>query len=201
MKNKIAGLLMESGVEYNARRLHGKRYFHELLQELEGVPDSVIELMKMSRRTVEYLSALEQKVRRGLIEHPRLKERVELLQTIPGVGVIVALTWSLEMGEIDRFRSIRSAISYCGLCSAQRETGGKIKRGPISKQRNKHLQRVLVEAAKMAPRYHPRLAEVHQQERQRGNWNRATLAVARRLVAYLMAVDRRKTPFHTAQAD
>ncbi len=49
---------------------------------------------------------------------------------------------------------------------------------PISKQRNKHIQQVLVEAAKLAPRYWHELALVREKEIQRGNKNRATLAVA-----------------------
>ncbi len=52
-----------------------------------------------------------------------------------------------------------------------------------------------VPAAKLAPRWNPQLALVHQRERARGNRNRATLAVARKLVAYLMAVDRSGEPF------
>lgn len=195
MKNKISGLLMESGVEYNARRLHGKRYFQELLQELDYVPDSVVELLRISRQSLDYLTALEKRVLKGLVEHPTLSDRIQLLQSIPAVGVIVALTWSLEIGVVSRFSSIGEAVSYCGLSSAQNETAGKIKRGPISKKRNKHLQRVLVEAAKMAPRHYPPYEALHHRERQRGNWNRATLAVARKIVAYLMAVDRRQTPF------
>ncbi len=59
----------------------------------------------------------------------------------------------------------------------------------ISKQRNKHLQRVLIEAAKLAPRWNPQLHDVHERELTRGSRNRATLAVARKLVAYLRAVD------------
>jgi transposase len=65
-----------------------------------------------------------------------------------------------------------------------------VQRTPLSKQRNKHLQTTLIEAAKMAPRYSPDLAVVYDREKQKGNANRATLAVARKLVAYLMAVDR-----------
>ncbi len=42
----------------------------------------------------------------------------------------------------------------------------------------------------MAPRYSPELALLYDKEKQKGNANRATLAVARKLVAYLMAVDR-----------
>src|SRR5437762_10180233 len=51
-------------------------------------------------------------------------------------------------------------------------------RTPLSKQRNKHIQRVLVEAAKLAPRQDHDLALVYEREKQKGNANRATLAVA-----------------------
>jgi transposase len=96
---------------------------------------------------------------------------------------------------VKRFPSIADAVSYCGLTSAQRNSAGQEHRGPISKQRNKHLQTILIEAAKLAPRYNPQLAAVHERELKRGDRNRATLAVARKLVAYLMAVDKSGKPF------
>ena len=68
-------------------------------------------------------------------------------------------------------------------------------RTPLSKQRNKHIQRVLVEAAKLAPRQDHTLALVYEREKQKGNANRATLAVARKMVAYLLAVDRGQRDF------
>jgi transposase len=57
------------------------------------------------------------------------------------------------------------------------------------------LQTVLIEAAKLAPRWNQQLAELHQRELKRGDRNRATLAVARKLVAYLLAVDKSGKPF------
>ena len=54
---------------------------------------------------------------------------------------------------------------------------------------------MLVEAAKLAPRWNPQLAAVHARELERGNRNRATMAVARKLVAYLLAVDKSGQPF------
>ena len=57
----------------------------------------------------------------------------------------------------------------------------------------------LIEAAKVAPIWNPDLALVHEKALQKGNRNRATLAVARKLVAYLLAVDRRETPFRKGQ--
>jgi transposase len=76
-----------------------------------------------------------------------------------------------------------------------------VQRTPLSKQRNKHLQTTLIEAAKMAPRNSPELAMLYDKEKQKGNANRATLAAARKLVAYLVAVDRRQKEFLTVERE
>ncbi|MFZ2951160.1 MAG: IS110 family transposase [Desulfuromonadaceae bacterium] len=199
MKNKISGLLMEVGAPHNKQRLHGKKYFGELLERVEDVPESVKDMLRLSRSNLELFTAIQKKLVSTLREKDLIRERVELLQSIPGVGEIMALTWVLEVGDPGRFGNSRQAVSYCGLCSAQRESAGKEQRGPISKKRNKHLQTMLIEAAKLAPRWNPQLAVLHDKELTRGNRNRATLAVARMLVEFLLAVDRRGTPF-TAEA-
>ena len=51
----------------------------------------------------------------------------------------------------------------------------------------------------MAPRYSSTLALVYDTDKQKGNVNRATLAEARKLVAYLMAVDRGQRNFQVPQ--
>jgi hypothetical protein len=56
-----------------------------------------------------------------------------------------------------------------------------------------------IEAAKMAPRHSPALALLYDQEKRKGNANRATLAVARKLMAYLMAVDRGQRNFRVPE--
>jgi hypothetical protein len=58
---------------------------------------------------------------------------------------------------------------------------------------------VLIEAAKLAPRHDHDLASLYAREKQKGNANQATLAVARKLVAYLMAVDRGQRDFVPAE--
>ncbi len=197
MKNKMSGLLMEVGAQYDKRRLHGKRYFSNLLERIEDVPDSVKSLLRMSRSGLEMFDGVQKKLTGSLLKNKTIKERVERLMTIRGVGEVTALTWVLETGEVSRFSSSRNAISYCGLCSAQKESAGKEQRGPISKQRNKHLQTVLIEAAKIAPLWNEQLKALHEKELARGNRNRATLAVARKLVEFMLAVDRRETGFET----
>jgi transposase len=195
MKNRVSGLLMETGVSYNKQRLHKLGYFTELMSGNDEVSESIRPLLKLSRETVVRSQRLDYALISSLERDPLLAGRLKRLRTIPGVGPITALTWALEIGDVSRFQSIKQAISYCGLCSAEKSSADKQIRMPISKQRNKHIQQTLVEAAKLAPRYNHELALVYEREQQRGNKNRATLAVARKMVAYMLAVERRKQDF------
>jgi transposase len=199
MKNRISGLLMETGVSYNKQRLHKVGYFSELLSTNEEVNESIRPLLKLSRETIARSGKIEYALISSLERAPLLADRLKRLRTIPGVGPITALTWALEIGDASRFRTIKQAISYCGLCGEEKSSADKVMRTPLSKQRNKHIQRVLVEAAKLAPRQNQELALVYEREKQRGNGNRATLAVARKMVAYLLAVDRRGQDFVPAE--
>ena len=196
MKNKTSGLLMELGVEYAKSKLHGKTYFSELLDTLTEVPASVRELLRMTRVNLEVFTAAQRRLLEALTDHPALSARVKLLETVGGVGQVTALTWALEIDDPQRFSNIKRVQSYCGLCAAQHESGGKERRAPLSKERNPHLQAILIEAAKLAPRRHAHLARVRDAVLEHGyNKNRATLAVARKLAAYLLAVDKSGQPF------
>lgn len=199
-KNKISGLLMEVGALYNKKRLHGKTYFAGLLEKAEDIPESVLSMLKLSRTNLEFLNSIQKRLVCKLGKNRIIRDRVRRLVTIRGVGEIMALTWVLEIGEPERFRSIAQAVSYCGLCAAQKESAGREYRGPISKKRNKHLQTTLIEAAKLAPYWNEQLAEVRRKELAKGNKNRATLAVARKLVAYMLAVDKSKQDFKIKRA-
>jgi len=144
---------------------------------------------------ISRLQKLEYSLASALQRDPLLQERLRRLRTVPGVGPITALTWALEIGDYTRLSSIKQAISYCGLCGDEKSSAYKVIRMPISKQRNKHIQRVLIEAAKLAPRQAHELALIHARELERGNSNRATLAVASKVVCYILAVERRQQDF------
>ena len=205
MKNRVSGLLLETGVSHNKQRLHKVGYFRDLLATNEEISASIRPLLKLSRETIVRLQKTDYALLSSLQRDPLLAERIKHLRTVPGVGPVTAVTWALEMGDVSRFRSVKQAISYCGLCSDEKSSADKVMRTPLSKQRNKHIQRVLVEAAKLAPRLDHDLAAVYERAKQKGNANRATLAVARKMVAWLLAVDREERDFvpsedHTRKA-
>jgi len=115
MKNKMSGLLMEVGAEYSKQRLHGKKYFSELLDQLKEVPESVKDLLRLSRGSVEMFETMQRQLLDRLQKDPLLVKRVELLRSIGGVGEVTALTWALEVCDPQRFHCIADAVSYCGL--------------------------------------------------------------------------------------
>ncbi len=124
MKSKMSGLLMEVGAVYSKKRLHDKKYFSDLLLRVEDMPDSVIALLRLFRANYEMFNKMQKKLINVLNNKPLVAGRVQRLMMIDGVGEVTALMWVLEVGDPMRFGSIGQAISYCGLCSAQRESGG-----------------------------------------------------------------------------
>ena len=111
MKNRVSGLLMETGVSYNKQRLHRVGYFRELLSSHEEVHESIRPWLELSRETIVRLQKTEYGLVSSLDRDPLLADRIRGLRTVPGVGPITALTWALEVGDVSRFRSLRQAIS------------------------------------------------------------------------------------------
>jgi transposase len=120
MKIKISSLLMEAGVSYNKQRLHKAGYFRELLATNPDINEGLKPLLQLCRETAVGLQKTENAMVRSLERDSLLMDRVEQLMTIPAVGPITALTWALEVGDVQRFSSIKKAISYCGLCGQKR---------------------------------------------------------------------------------
>ncbi len=139
LRNKVSQMLMGSGVVYNKQKLHKVGYFKELMETNQDIGRALRPLLTICRETIVRIGKTESALIRSLRRDPLLQARVERLMTIPAVGPINALTWVLEVDDVARFHSVKQAVSYCGLCGAERSSAETIKRMPISKQRNKHL--------------------------------------------------------------
>ena len=62
MQVKMSGLLMEVGVTYSKKRLHGKKYFRELLERVDEIPPSVKELLQLSRSSYEMFRSFQKRL-------------------------------------------------------------------------------------------------------------------------------------------
>ena len=99
MQNRMAGLLMESGAPFDRERLHRKKYFADLMKSLRDVPESVKDLLRMSRGSMEMFESTQKQLIKRLLCDPVLEQRLERLMSIDGVGPITALTWALEVAD------------------------------------------------------------------------------------------------------
>jgi len=86
LKNKTAGLLMETGVTYNKQKLHQRGYFSEFLAANEELSESLRPLLELNREMLVGLEKVERGLLRSLERDPQLTERVGRLRTIPGIG-------------------------------------------------------------------------------------------------------------------
>ena len=78
---------------------------------------------------------------------PRWKKRVDSLRCLKGVDAMTAAGIVFEAGEFSRFKNARSFAAWLGLTPSEHSSGESVRQGGITKAGNKHLRRVLVEAA------------------------------------------------------
>lgn len=72
---------------------------------------------------------------------------IEALQAMRGVKLVTAATIVSELGDLRRFQTPRQLMAYAGLIPSEHSSGGRIRRGCITKAGNAHLRRVLIESA------------------------------------------------------
>jgi transposase len=84
--------------------------------------------------------------KRIMAQH-RANEASRRLESIPGIGVIGATAITATVTDPRAFRSGRDFAAWIGLVPRQDSTGGKQKLGPISKQGDRYLRRILVVGA------------------------------------------------------
>ena len=103
-----------------------------------------------------YVNALEQiESRMGELEEQirlllgdwALTSQVVALQALRGVGLVVAVSFVCEVGDIRRFEHPRQLMAYLGLVPGEYSSGSKVRGRGITKVGNRHLRSLLFEAA------------------------------------------------------
>jgi transposase len=104
---------------------------------------------------MDQLTESIEKIEKAVLDSARELPSYAKLTTLPGVGKILGMTITMEVGEIKRFASAGQFASYCRTVEAQRISNTKKKGENNSKCGNKYLAWAFVEAANFARRFHP----------------------------------------------
>jgi transposase len=96
---------------------------------------------------LQALQTMIRSIEKRIVVQHRSNEASRRLQTIPGIGIIGATAIAATVPDPKVFRSGRDLAAWIGLVPREGSTGGKHKLGPISKQGDQYLRRILVVGA------------------------------------------------------
>jgi transposase len=192
VKNELQHLAMNKGMQRGCRLWSeaGQKLLRDLpLQPWAGRRrEDLLALMAMLGRQIDPLDAAVTQAAQG-------DKMARLLMTQPGVGPITALAFVLTMGDIKRFPRGKQVASYLGLIPREHSSGGRQKLGSITKQGNRMMRSLLVEAAQSAVRYDPGFRKEYAHRCHQKPKAVAKVAAARKLAIRLYWMLRTNTPY------
>ena len=221
-KQQLGKFLLRHGRRFDGGSNWTRRHFTWIRQQ-------TFEHEAQRRVLRDYLKALEDATERverltsdieELVETSTLAPLVTALQAMRGVATISSVVIAAEIGDLRRFDSAGAFMSFVGLVPSESSSGQRKQRGSITKTGNRHVRRILVEAAwhylkpaNMSKVLRARNAKVsdevraiawkaqkrlyrkfrhliHEKGKQR---NVAVIAVARELAGFLWAIGQEQT--------
>jgi len=133
---------------------------------------------------------------KALSKKERYQELVHYKKSCPGVGWLSAIRFTLEWGDLSRFRTGKHIASYAGLTSREYSTGDTVKRGRITGQSYERVRAWLIQCAWRAISSDPVLLHKYQSVwRNSGSKKKAIVAVARKLVVRMRALEWTQQPY------
>ena len=139
----------------------------------------------------QQIEVLDQAAEQAATEH----KQARLLMTQPGVGPITALAFAVTIGEAGRFARGKQVASYLGLIPREYSSGGRQQLGSISKQGNRFVRMLLVEAVQNVVRLDEGFRKPYQHRCHRMAKGVAKVAAARRLAVRLYWMMRTHTAY------
>lgn len=187
-QNGLQAIALSYGLR-RRRRLWGQRGQKEL-QELplrEGTARRREDLTRLVQQLSRWIKQLDTRIE----EEVARREEARRLMTHPGVGPQTALATVLVLGPVERFPDRRHLTSYLGLIPEEDSSAGRQRFGHLTKQGNRLMRFLLVEAAQTASRYDPRLRRAYRRLTFRKGRPIAKVAMARKLAIrlYIMLRD------------
>ncbi len=132
---------------------------------------------------------------RRLLASERFRDTAALLQTFPGVGLIVSATVLAEVGDFRRFTYRKAIACYAGLHPRVFASGGKQREGHIAKTGPRDLRWVLQQAAWTAIRCEPGIKKMWLKMSRSAGKKAAAVGIARKLLSWMWTAVLKGQPY------
>lgn len=204
-KNRIKSFLYQFGIKiperFNSNQTrYWSRIYIKWLEGLEMNQDSMREVLDSYLRYGKTIRAelltLNRQVR-ALSQKTRYKRNYEFLLTVPGIGLMTAMNLLLNIGNINRFKTLDELNSYVGLIPSMHNSGDRIKTGKMVRRGRKILKIMLIEAAWVAVREDPAMMAKFNELMLKMKKNKAIIRIARKLLSRIRYILQNKCAYET----
>jgi transposase len=184
LKNNIQAVLSENGIHLTKERKH------QLLSAQHGMDRAhEFELTRASELSVRSCQELlwrveeeKERIRKEiLLAGEPLKDAVKLLLTIKGIAPLVALAFLADVGDIERFPTLRKMNAYLGLVPRVKESGGKSMHGHISRESRKLTRTLLTQSIYHVSNASPYFRKFYVELTEKRGAGRARIALIRKV--------------------
>jgi transposase len=183
------GLFTKAGRLWMSQLVELDEAGREILDRFLAQLDAIEESIKQSERTLRRLSVSE-----------RWRRPAAILQTMPGVGLIVSLTILAELGDVKRFKCRAAVSNYSGFTPIQRDSNDKRYSGGITRRGPAHLRHAMVEAAWVAVRSVPKYRAKYDRVAARRGGAIAVVGVARTMLEDAWTMSKKRQQFRFVSA-
>ena len=189
IKQRIKSMLYFYGIEFpkefeNGNSHWSKRFIKWLktiqLQHSTGT-DSLQLWIKEAERQREILLEATKKIK-DLSTSERYFKNIELIRSVPGIGLITGMILLVEIEDIARFENSDKLAGFIGLIPTCHSSGERENKGEITPRRHNSMRKTLIESSWIAARRDPALSLSFSKYCKRMEPNKAITRIARKLV-------------------
>jgi transposase len=201
-KNRIKSFLYFYGINiddvFSKPQTHWTKRFIMWLKGIDTGEESGNKTLRVLIGEVEHLRASILDVTREmrqLSQTEEYNEHIKLLKSIPGIGLITAMTILTELETITRFSNLDKMCGYIGLVPSTKSSGEKEKTGDITPRGHSVLRSAIIESSWMAIRNDPALMKCYLSYCRRMEPNKAIIKIARKLMSRIRFVLNNNKPY------
>lgn len=200
LKNRLTATLAKYALGVEASDAYGAGARAELEQQIELLPPQTRWVSQQLLAQLDFVQRQMGELEDRLEELVAVTPEMQRLRTLPGIGVILAATIALEVGEVSRFPSAAHLASYSGTTPRVHASGDRVRYGRTRPDVNRYLKWAFAEAANSVAVNHARCPQRHVSQlyarlRARKGHGQAIGAVARHLAEAVFHVLSRQEPY------
>ena len=185
-KNRIHSVLHSYNLSSPLSDLFGSKgraFLAELLCDPAGpLTPSACQVIEDSMAAIDFYNERIQGLDQAFSAYARTDPAIDLLRSLPGVGLISAITIRAELGEVERFRNGHQVARWAGLTPKVLISDQMVRHGSITREGSTYLRQAMVSVALRAVRFSPSMRAFYQRLAKRRGSGIARVALARKLV-------------------